>query len=355
MKKKVTSVLMMAGGTGGHVFPALSIANECRDRGLRVSWLGTAAGIENVLVPQANFPFFTLPIRGLRGKRFTKLVTLPFALVCSFIKSCAVILKTNPQVVIGMGGYASGPGGLAAVFLRKRLIIHEQNAVMGLTNRLLSKIASKTLIAFPATANASLQAECVGNPVRPEIVRLPSPAVRYTARTGPLRLLIIGGSLGANVFNETLPLALPQLSFSVEVWHQTGKAGFSATEARFKEFFPKARVTAFIDNMAEAYAWADLVICRAGALTIAELMSAGVASILIPYLYAVDDHQTKNAQTLVQSGGALLLPQPLFSPASLVSHLHSVCEREILLKMALMSYQGRENHATKKVVDLCLV
>ncbi len=352
--KKVTSLLMMAGGTGGHVFPALSIAKACRDRGITVSWLGTAAGIESVLVPEAHFPLFTLSIRGLRGKRFTKLVTLPFALITSFIKSCVVILKTNPQVVIGMGGYASGPGGLAAIFLRKRLIIHEQNAVMGLTNRLLSKIANKTLIAFPETLGASLTAQCVGNPVRPEIAKLPSPAVRYKERTGSLRILIIGGSLGAQVFNENVPLALQQLAFPVDVWHQTGKAGFEITETRFKTLFPQARVTAFIDTMAEAYAWADLVICRAGALTIAELMSAGVASILIPYLHAVDDHQTKNAKALVQSGGAVLLSQPLLSPVSLATHIQAIGERETLLKMALCAYQGRKNHATEKVVDLCL-
>lgn len=344
----------MAAGTGGHVFPALSLAQAFTEQGFTVSWLGTKSGIEVKLVAKAGYPFYPLFVRGLRKKRLLKRVVAYLGMLHSFIQSIYVIAKTNPQLVVGMGGYVSGPGGVAAKLMGRRLVIHEQNAIPGLTNRLLAKISNLTLYAFPGTFAESKKTACVGNPVRVEIASIGAPAERYSARTGPLRILVFGGSLGAKVFNDIVPLSLQQLNFDVEVWHQTGVSGISDTRERYGNAFPAARIDAFIDNMAEAYAWADVVISRAGALTISELMAAGLASLLIPYPYTADDHQTQNATLLVNQGGAILMPQADFSVESLTACLASLQNRARLRKMAICAYNCRQKNATQKAVELCL-
>ena len=354
MTKKEKTVLMMAAGTGGHVFPALSLAKVFKEKGYRVCWLGTKTGIEVRLVGQERYPLYALPVKGLRGKRLLKLIMAPSEILRSFLMSAWIILKVKPEVVVGMGGYVSGPGGLAAKLLGKRLVLHEQNAIPGLTNRLLSKISSATLCAFPGTFSASAKAHCIGNPVREEISTLSHPFARYNDRSGPLRILVFGGSLGARVFNQMLPKCVSGLGFDVEVWHQSGKAGLSDAQAGYQKHFPSARVDAFIDDMAEAYAWADLVVCRAGALTVSELMAAGVASILIPYPYAVDDHQTANAKALVSVGAAILMQETEFSIESLSAQLTLLSQREVLREMAVCAYNCRQINATQQAVFLCL-
>lgn len=347
--------LMMAGGTGGHVFPALAVAQLLQQQGHEVHWLGTARGLENEWVPKANIPLHHIKVNGWRGKKWSKLIVAPFVLIRALLQARRIIQAINPDVVIGMGGFASGPGGLAARLLRKPLVIHEQNAIPGLTNRVLSRIATVLLQAFPDTFPHAIT---TGNPLRQAITQIPPPEERFANRQGPaLRLLIIGGSQGASALNHAVPNALSILSSEERplVWHQTGQANLAETRRFYKMLALQAQIDPFIENMAEAYAWADLIICRAGALTVSELMAVGLGSILVPYPNAADDHQSKNADYLVKHKAARLLPQSELSAARLAKELHGLlANRDLLLVLAKAARQLYIPAATENVAQHCL-
>jgi UDP-N-acetylglucosamine--N-acetylmuramyl-(pentapeptide) pyrophosphoryl-undecaprenol N-acetylglucosamine transferase len=295
---EATRVLIVAGGTGGHVFPALAVASALRERGVEVTWLGTRRGMEAKRVPEAGFPLDWVEVRGLRGKGVVGWLLAPFRLLRALIQALAVMRRRAPDVVLGMGGFVSGPGGLAARLSGRPLVIHEQNAIPGLTNRLLSRLAGRVLVGFPGTFPG--RERHTGNPVRAAIARLPEPAARLAGRSGPMRLLVLGGSQGALGLNRVVPEALAELSPEArpEVWHQAGERHVALAQEEYGQAGVEGRVVAFIDDMSVAYAWADLVLCRAGALTIAELAAAGVGALLVPYPHAVDDHQSANAAFL---------------------------------------------------------
>ena len=296
-------IMIMAGGTGGHVFPALAVADYLRDDGVPMLWLGTAKGLEASVVPEAGYRLLTLSIGGIRGKDLRTLILAPFRILYALTQALRMLNKYKPAAVLGMGGFVSGPGGLAAWLLRIPLLIHEQNAIAGLTNRCLARIATRVFEAFPGTFPSQRQALHVGNPVRKAIADLNQERLQHET----LHVLIIGGSLGAIKLNRVVPGALRRLVNSVEVWHQTGQRDVDATRQRYADLSLQARVDAFIEHMESAYRWADLVICRAGAITISELAAAGLPAILIPYPHAVDDHQTANAHYLVDAGAAALI------------------------------------------------
>ncbi|MFT5447676.1 MAG: UDP-N-acetylglucosamine--N-acetylmuramyl-(pentapeptide) pyrophosphoryl-undecaprenol N-acetylglucosamine transferase [Gammaproteobacteria bacterium] len=378
-------VLVMAGGTGGHVFPALAVAECLRDRGAEVRWLGALGGMESTLVPQHGFEFHGIAIRGLRGNGLRGWLSAPWRVLRATCTAMAVLRKMRANVVLGMGGFASGPGGLAAWLTRRPLVIHEQNAVAGLTNRILSRLANRVLEAFPGSFAASFAAHPSGNPVRTAIAALPAPAQRFAARDHDdidrneagndsdraagqtkddrpvLRLLVLGGSQGARVFNEVVPQALAMLAdrVRVEVCHQTGKSHLQSTSRAYQELaLEVTRVggpVAFIDDMAQRYGWADLVLCRAGAMTIAELASAGVASILVPFPHAVDDHQTANARYLSDAQAAVLLPQSQLVPSRLATILEEFAHRrERLLAMAEAARGRAMIDASERVAQHCM-
>jgi UDP-N-acetylglucosamine--N-acetylmuramyl-(pentapeptide) pyrophosphoryl-undecaprenol N-acetylglucosamine transferase len=351
------SVLIMAGGTGGHVFPALAVARELERAGSRVVWLGTPESFESRLIPGTGIPFYEVPVRGLRGKGWLGWLRAPFALARALVLALRALRQLSPDLVLGMGGYATGPGGVAARLLGKPLVIHEQNAVPGLTNRLLARIATRVLEAFPGSFPASRRARHTGNPVREEVTRLPAPEQRLEGRSGPLHLLVLGGSQGAKVLNEVVPDAVAGLADPaiVAVRHQTGAANLEETTARYRSAGIDARPVAFIEDMAEAYGWADLVVCRAGALTVSELAVAGVASVLVPYPHAVDDHQTRNGRQLADAHAALLIDQTQFDAArlgALLADFHAARER--LLDMAMAARRLGIPTATRQVSDCCL-
>ena len=322
-------VLIMAGGTGGHVFPALAVAELLRARHRDVEWLGTKRGIESELVPAHGFRLHCIRVSGLRGKGFFSWLLAPFRLVLALIDAFRLLRRVQPEIVLGMGGFASGPGGLAAWLLRRPLVIHEQNSVAGLTNRLLAGIAREVLEAFPGSFSGRVETRVIGNPVRPEIASLPEPAKRFADRSGPLRLLVLGGSQGALVLNETVPQAIALLAEHERpvVRHQAGRATIERAREAYEKVGLPVELEAFIDDMAGAYAWADFVICRAGALTIAELAAAGLGSILVPFPSAVDDHQTRNARFLVDADAAVLIPQQALGPGSLAAEIAEMDER----------------------------
>lgn len=355
--KRPIKAVVMAGGTGGHVFPALSVAQELRQRGLDVSWLGTRRGIEAELVPAAQIPLNFIEVEGIRGKGAASLLKAPFLLLKALWQAMAVLKREKPDLVLGFGGFASGPGGLAARLKRTPLVIHEQNAVAGTTNKLLSRIASRVLEAFPSGLKNAQQ---VGNPVRPAIAELTAPEQRYKLRQqldGPVNLLVLGGSLGALAINQLLPQALAKLppESRPQVWHQTGKAHVDSTREAYQQQQVEARVEPFIDDMAAAYAWADLVICRAGAVTVSEVTAAGVASVLVPFPYAIDDHQTKNGEWLVNNEAALIRQQHELDSngmAKLLSDL--INDRDRLLAMAQNARALALPQAATQVADICL-
>lgn len=350
-------VLIMAGGTGGHVFPAIAVADELRSRGVEVSWMGTQAGMESRIVPEAGIPIHYIKVSGLRGKGILGWLLAPFRLSYAVIQAFSIVSKLKPVSVLGMGGFASGPGGVAAWLLRCPLVLHEQNAVIGMTNKLLSHLATRVMEAFPGAFNDKL-AEHVGNPVRKDIGQLPEPAIRYKERQGAIRILIIGGSLGAKALNETVPKAIAELpaSLQVEVWHQSGRNKLEETNDVYQQSKVNAKVVSFIDDMAEAYGWADLVICRAGALTVSELAAAGVPAIFIPFPFAVDDHQTMNAQYMVKAGAAKLMQQSSMTATSLSECLQELIGkgREHLAKMAEAARTCARPNATIDVANACL-
>lgn len=359
MSKPLT-ILVMAGGTGGHVFPALAVADELRARGHNIHWLGTARGIEMRLVPAANIPLHLIKVEGVRGRGVTGLFKAPFLISYALGQALQLIRKVNPDVVIGFGGFASGPGGMAAKILGKPLVIHEQNAVAGTTNRLLAKVASRVLAAFPDAFNSvpEKSVQVVGNPVRTNIHGLADARTRYTERMGKtsLQLLVLGGSLGAKAINELVPDALAQLprESRPQVWHQAGKNHADATTALYMQHQVNAKVDAFVEDMAAAYAWADLVICRAGALTVSELTAAGVASILIPLPSAIDDHQTFNAKYLSDVNAGISLVQKELTAAKLAALLLTeLADRQHLLSMAEKAEQLAKPNAAVKVAEIC--
>jgi UDP-N-acetylglucosamine--N-acetylmuramyl-(pentapeptide) pyrophosphoryl-undecaprenol N-acetylglucosamine transferase len=350
-------VLVMAGGTGGHVFPALATAHELQVSGARVEWLGTAKGIEARVVPAAGLKLHCIKVAGLRGKGAASLLLAPFRLLQALWQALAVLREVKPDVVLGMGGFASGPGGLAARLLGIPLVIHEQNAVAGMTNRILSRMAWRVLEAFSGAFGDDRATESVGNPVRGPILGVPAPQQRYAGRSGPVRLLVVGGSLGAQAINELLPQVLAELppEQRPEVWHQTGERTYQDTVERYQACGVDVQPVAFIEHMDEAYAWADLVLCRAGALTVSELAIAGVASVLVPFPHAVDDHQTKNAEYLAQLGAARLIPQSQLTVDVLKALLtDELSQREQLSAMADKARTLGRPQAGRRVADVCL-
>ncbi|MFC1683851.1 undecaprenyldiphospho-muramoylpentapeptide beta-N-acetylglucosaminyltransferase [Pseudomonadota bacterium] len=349
-------VMIMAGGTGGHVFPALAVAQDLRERGMEVFWLGTRSGLEGRIVPEAGFPMEWIEVQGLRGSGLMRWLVAPFKLTLAMFQSLQVLRRQKPRVVLGMGGFVTGPGGVMAWLLGIPLVIHEQNAIPGMTNRWLSRIAHRVLEAFPGSFGPERHAEVMGNPVRLEIASLAEPAERMANRSGPLRLLILGGSLGAQALNETVPAALALLDSDSrpQVRHQTGRDKQQLTCDAYQRAGVEADVQPFIADMAEAYGWADLVICRAGALTISELAAAGVGALLVPYPYAVDDHQTRNADFLVSAGAAQLMPQHELNPEGLAECLRGLLgSREKAFAMAQAARKLAQPLATKRVADVC--
>jgi UDP-N-acetylglucosamine--N-acetylmuramyl-(pentapeptide) pyrophosphoryl-undecaprenol N-acetylglucosamine transferase len=346
------TILIMAGGTGGHVFPGLAVADEMRRRGWNVVWMGARGGLEARLVPARGYPVEWIRAAALRGKGLVAKLVLPLNLLVGFWQSARAILRIRPAVVLSMGGYVAFPGGMMASLLARPLAVHEQNSIAGLANRVLAGVADKTMVAFPG---ALAHAEWTGNPVRAEISGITEPIARYGARNGPLRLLIVGGSLGAQALNEVLPKALALLSEDVRpsVLHQAGERNLAELKSNYQSCGVRGELVAFIEDMARAYAEADLVICRAGAMTIAELSAAGMASVLVPFPHAVDDHQTANARFLAEQGAAILLPQRELSPETLCTLLRSL-DRRKLAEMAGKARALGKPEATRIVAERCM-
>ena len=345
------TILIMAGGTGGHIYPGMAVADVLRADGWNVVWLGAPHSMEAELVPQHGYPVAWVNFSGVRGKGIVRMLLLPLMLLRAFAQSIGVLLRHRPDVVLGMGGYITFPGGMMAAFLNRPLVIHEQNSIAGLSNKVLAKLATRVLSGFPGVLP---EAQWVGNPVRADIAALPEPAQRYANRSGKLKVLVVGGSLGAQALNEALPKALALLGEDErhDVVHQSGKKHFDAVKGLYAQVGVRADIRAFLDDMAQQYADADVVICRAGALTIAELAAAGVASVLVPFPFAVDDHQTHNARFLSEQGAAILLPQKELSAERLAQLLRELT-REKLLAMAQAARGLAKPDATAQVAQIC--
>ncbi len=349
--------LMMAGGTGGHVFPALATARALQQKGHEVFWLGSAGGMEERLIDETDIPLSLVHVSGLRGKGKLALLAAPFRLMRGLGEAFTVIRRIRPDCVVGMGGFVTGPGGLAAWLNRIPLVIHEQNAVAGMTNRLLVRFAETVLEAFPGSFGDKVVTRCTGNPVRQDLAELAAPEQRMAQREGPLRLLVVGGSLGAQVFNQQVPEALAKLPQAERpvVRHQCGEKHADAARDAYEQSGVEASVEPFIKDMAEAYSWADLVLCRSGALTVSELCVAGLGAILVPFPHAVDDHQTMNGQHMVSAQAAVLVPQPKLNPQSLAETLRDLLnDRSRVLNMAKAARSLARPDATERVVNYCL-
>lgn len=354
-KRPGRRALIMAGGTGGHVIPALSLARGLAAEGVEVAWLGSPRGIENRLVPEAGISLHRIAVSGLRGNGAAGWLLAPFNLTRAVWQAWRVIREFDPQLVVGLGGFASGPGGLAAWLARRPLVIHEQNAVAGLTNRALSRLARRVYAAFPQAFGA--RGEVVGNPVREEIAALGEAPRTAEAMGGRrLRLLVVGGSLGAQALNERLPEALARLPEAErpEVRHQAGRDKDATTRQAYAEQGVDAEVMPFIDDMAGAYGWADLVVCRAGALTVAELAAAARPALFVPFPFAVDDHQTANARALVEEGAAGLLPQAELTAATLAERLAALLDPDTLATMAARARACAHLDAVERLVAGCM-
>jgi len=349
--------LIMAGGTGGHVFPALALARELRARSWQVVWLGTRRGLEARLVPAEQIAIEWLSVSGLRGKGALVWLAAPLKLLRALLQALAVIRRRRPALVIGLGGFVAGPGGVAAWLLRRPLLIHEQNAIAGFTNRCLARLADRVLSAFPGSFAPPVHAEVIGNPVRREIAELPPPSQRFAQRHGPTRLLVVGGSQGAARLNATVPFALARAAASAqfEIQHQSGERWIEAARRNYAEAGVTVRLQPFIDDMAAAYAWADLVICRSGALTVSELAAAGVGAILVPFAAATDDHQTRNAAFLVDGGAAVMIAERELSAERLAAELLRLGSgRGRLLSMAERARALAKPHAAEQLADACV-
>ncbi len=343
--------LIMAGGTGGHIFPGLAVAEALRERGWRVHWLGAPGSMESRLVPPRGFALETIDFGGVRGKGIATLALLPLRLLKAFGQSLTVVRRVQPDVLVGLGGYITFPGGMMGTLLGKPLVLHEQNSVAGMANKVLAGIADRVFTAFP---NVFKKAEWVGNPLRAEFLRQPAPAERFAGRNGPLRLLVVGGSLGAKALNDTVPqaLALIPAGQRPQVIHQSGEKQIDALRANYAAAGVEATLTPFIDDTARAFADADLVIGRAGASTVTEIAAVGAAALFVPFPHAVDDHQTTNARFLVDAGGAWLVPQTEFTPALLAQRLQSL-QRPQLMEMATKAQQMKKTEAVAAVVTAC--
>lgn len=346
--------MIMAGGTGGHIYPALSVADYLRERGWKVVWLGARTGMEADIVPKRGYPMAWIRFSGLRGKGLIRAALLPVNLLIAFWQGARAIFAHRPDVVLGMGGYVAFPGGMMASLLNRPLVIHEQNSVAGLTNKVLAGVADRVLAGFP-TAFSKGKATWTGNPVRADIAATPEPQVRCAGRSGPLQLLVIGGSLGAQALNTVVPQALALLPAAARpaVVHQAGAGQLDTLKANYSAAGVAADARAFIDDMAAAYAHADLVICRAGASTIAEIAAAGVAALFVPFPHAVDDHQTVNARFLADRGAALLIPQSTLTAQKLADVLNTL-DRPRLLAMAQAARAAAKPEATATVANVCM-
>ncbi len=345
------TALVMAGGTGGHIFPGLALAEALRERGWRVHWLGNAASMEGKLVPPRGFAFESIDFGGVRGKGPLTLALLPLRLLKAFWQSMAAIRRVQPDVVIGLGGYISFPAGMMGVLLGKPLVLHEQNSVAGLANKVLAGVADRVFSAFPGVMK---QAQWVGNPLRAAFLQQQAPAQRFAGRSGPLRLLVVGGSLGARALNEAVPQALALIPPAQRplVIHQSGATQIEALRASYAAAGVQAELTPFIEDTAQAFAEADLIVCRAGASTVTEIAAVGAAAVFVPFPSAVDDHQTANARFLVDQGAGRLLPQKDMSPEQLAELLQTT-DRATLLRWAERAQQLAKTDATAEVVAAC--
>ena len=343
--------LIMAGGTGGHIFPGLAVAEALRDKGWRVHWLGTPASMESELVPARGFALETIEFGGVRGKGMKTWALLPYRLLKALAQSGEVMRRVQPDVVLGLGGYVTVPGGLMAVLTGSSLVLHEQNSVAGMANRWLAKLAKRVFTAFPGVFPA---AQWVGNPLRSAFTQQAAPADRFAGRTGPLKVLVVGGSLGAKALNDVVPQALALMAEAERplVMHQSGAKQIEALRANYQAAGVQAELTPFIEDTATAFAQADLIVCRAGASTVTEIAAVGAAALFVPFPFAVDDHQTRNAQFLVQQGGGWLLPQAELTAASLAAQWRKLTRTELLSK-AEAAWAQKKNNATQDVVAAC--
>ncbi len=350
-------ILVMAGGTGGHVYPALAVATALRARSRDVVWLGTQRGLESRVVPAAGFDIEWISVRGLRRKGLMAILVAPLQVGRALLQSLSVIRRRRPAAVLGMGGFVSGPGGVAAWLTRRPLLIHEQNAAAGLTNRLLARLARVVLQAFPGSFNSSVAADTVGNPVREEIAAVEHPAQRYARRTGRMRLLVLGGSQGALALNEAVPAALALLDADDRpvVRHQCGERTFDIAKRAYDEHGLEVELLPFIEDMAAAYDWADLVVCRAGALTVAELCAAGLPALFVPYPAAVDDHQTANAGPMAAAGAAAIVQESTLTPRRLAELLRAwLRSREELARRAVRARALATPDSVARIAERCL-
>ena len=345
------TALVMAGGTGGHIFPGLAVAEALREAGWRVHWLGAPDSMESQLVPPRGFAFEPVAFGGVRGKGIQTLALLPLRLLRAFWQSLQVVRRVKPDVVLGLGGYITFPGGMMASLWSKPLVLHEQNSVAGLANKVLAQLADRVFTAFPGVFKTG---QWVGNPLRRAFTEQAAPAERFAGRSGPLRVLVVGGSLGAKALNDIVPQALALMPEATrpQVIHQSGAKQIDALRANYEAAGVQAELTPFIDDTATAFAQADLVICRAGASTVTELAAVGVAALFVPFPFAVDDHQTTNAQFLVASGGGWLTPQADLTPQILAERL-SAMSRENLLDVAQKAHAQKKTNATREVVMAC--
>ena len=346
--------LVMAGGTGGHIFPGLAVADALRARGWRVHWLGAPASMEAQLVPPRGYPFEAIDFGGVRGKGLATLALLPLRLLRAFAQSIGVIRRVKPDVLVGLGGYITFPAGLMGVALNKPLVLHEQNSVAGMANKVLASVADRVFTAFPGVLPRARRVRWVGNPLREAFTRYPDPQARFAGRSGPLRLLVVGGSLGAQALNDVVPRALALLPVGERpiVQHQSGARQIDALRANYAAAGVQAELLPFIDDMAQALAEADLVICRAGATTVTEIAAIGAAALFVPFPHAVDDHQTTNARFLVDQGAGWLVPQSELNPEHLAKMLQNI-ERLALVERALKAKTMQKTQAVDEVVAAC--
>lgn len=351
-------VLIATGGTGGHVYPALAVAEELIQRGVKVSWMGTRKGMEAKIVSAKSIPLYFVSVSGLRGKGLMGWLLAPFKLSLAIMQAIAIVVKQKPNVVLGMGGFVSGPGGIASWLLRTPLVIHEQNTIAGMTNKMLAHFATRVAQAFPDTFEENANAIHVGNPIRHAIETMASPKERFSSRKNKeINVLILGGSLGATALNEQLPRILKavQATCPLNIVHQTGLKHLNTAKAFYQNASIQAEVMDYIEDMPKQYSWADIVICRAGALTVSELTAAGLGALLIPYPHAVDDHQYHNAMYLVDGNAALVVRQSEMQSNDFIKLIENlVCNgREKLLAMAERAHLLATPDAASRVADLC--